>query len=170
MICRTLAGVLIAFFLWAMPGIVAGEKGSDSAEAFFAAGSNQQSATSEPGSAQKSSESKESPAHEQQPAAGMHSIVLQFDYDFTKTPACSEKVKKSCVQQFVAYDISGEKPYYLFSFPVPEDAQGIMKGIKATSPRLLFAVGKHRIGVSARMPDGKESPPRDCKTIIDIRN
>ena len=55
------------------------------------------------------------------------------------------------------YDISGDKPYFLFSAPVPSGAHGLMKGITATSPRLLFAVGKHRIAVSAREPDGKET-------------
>ncbi len=108
----------------------------------------------------------------QEPApagAAMHSITLTFDYDFTKTPACSEKVKKKCVAKFSVYDISGDKPFFLFSAPVPEGAHGLMKGITATSPRMLFAVGKHRIAVSAQEPDGKESSPRDCKTIIEIK-
>jgi hypothetical protein len=108
----------------------------------------------------------------QEPApvgAAMHSITLNFDYDFTKTPACSEKVKKKCVAKFSVYDISGDKPYFLFSAPVPDGAHGLMKGITATSPRMLFAVGKHRIAVSAQEPDGKESSPRDCKTIIEIK-
>ena len=98
-----------------------------------------------------------------------HSITVQFDYDFTKTPACSTKVTTGCVNTFDVYDISGDKPYLLFSIPVPQNAQGVKKGITATSPRMLFAVGKHRIGVSARMPDGEKSPPRDCKVIIEIK-
>jgi hypothetical protein len=108
----------------------------------------------------------------QEPApvgAAMHSIALTFDYDFTKTPACSEKVKKQCVAKFSVYDISGDKPYFLFSAPVPDGAHGLMKGITVTSPRMLFAVGKHRIAVSAQEPDGKESSPHDCKTIIEIK-
>ena len=99
----------------------------------------------------------------------MHSITVQFDYDFTKTPACSAQATTSCVQKFDVYDISGEKPYLLFSVPVPAKAQGPMKGITATSPRMLFAIGKHRIGVSAQMPNGEKSPPRDCKVIIEIK-
>jgi len=104
-------------------------------------------------------------------AAGsaMHSITVQFDYDFTKTPACSVKVTTACVKTFDVYDISGEKPYLLFSIPVPANAQGAMKGITATSPRMLFAIGKHRIGVSAQLPNGVKSPPRDCKVIIEIK-
>jgi hypothetical protein len=103
------------------------------------------------------------------PDSAMHSITLTFDYDFTKTPACSATVKKQCVAKFSVYDISGDKPYFLFSAPVPDGAHGLVKGITATSPRLLFAVGKHRIAVSAREPDGRESPPHDCKTIIEIK-
>jgi hypothetical protein len=105
------------------------------------------------------------------PAAGsaQHSITVHFDYDFTKTPACTAKVTKACVQKFDVYDISSAKPYLLFSIPVPPNAQGLMKGITATSPRMWFAVGSHRIGVSAQMPDGEKSPPRDCKVIIEIK-
>ena len=105
------------------------------------------------------------------PPAGsaQHSITVQFDYDFTKTPACTAKVTKACVQKFNVYDISSSKPYLLFSIPVPQNAQGLMKGITATSPRMWFAVGNHRIGVSAQMPDGEKSPPRDCKVIIEIK-
>ena len=105
------------------------------------------------------------------PAAGsaMHSITVQFDYDFGKTPACTAKVTTACIKTFDVYDISGEKPYLLFSIPVPANAQGLMKGIVATSPRMLFAIGKHRIGVSAQMPNGEKSPPRDCKVIIEIK-
>ena len=101
--------------------------------------------------------------------SAMHSITVQFDYDFTKTPACTAKVTSTCVQTFNVYDISGEKPYFLFSVPVPPNAQGMMKGISATSPRMLFAVGRHRIAVSAVMPNGQKSPPRECKTIVEIK-
>jgi hypothetical protein len=101
--------------------------------------------------------------------SALHSMTVQFDYDFTKTPACTAKVTKACVQKFNVYDISGEKPYLLFSIPAPQHAQGLMKGISATSPRMWFAIGRHRIGVSAQMPDGEKSPPRDCKVIIEIK-
>jgi hypothetical protein len=105
------------------------------------------------------------------PPAGsaLHSITVQFDYDFTKTPACAAKVTTACIKTFDVYDISGEKPYLLYSIPVPANAQGLMKGITATSPRMLFAIGKHRIGVSAQMANGEKSPPRDCKVIIEIK-
>lgn len=98
-----------------------------------------------------------------------HTITLTFDYDFTKTPACSATVKVHCVAKFSVYDISSHKPYFLFFAPVPSGAHGVVKGITATSPQLLFAVGKHRIAVSAVEPDGSESPPHECKTIIEIK-
>jgi hypothetical protein len=101
--------------------------------------------------------------------SALHSITVQFDYDFTKTPGCTAKVTKACVQKFNVYDISSAKPYLLFSIPAPPNAQGVMKGIKATSPRMWFAVGSHRIAVSAEMPDGERSTPRDCKVIIEIK-
>jgi hypothetical protein len=133
-----------------------------------------QSTASHPNAAQQSSSSAQTESShkgggEHEPGSAMHSITVQFDYDFTKTPACSAKIITACVHKFDVFDISGDKPYYLFSVPVPPGAQGMMKGISATSPRMLFAVGKHRIGVSAQMPDGAKSPPRDCKVVIEIK-
>jgi hypothetical protein len=128
----------------------------------------QQAAASE---ANTASESSSGQKETDPPPSGsaMHSITVQFDYDFTKTPACSAKVTSACVQTFDVYDISGDKPYLLFSIPVPQNAQGLMKGITAKSPRMLFAIGRHRIGVSAQMPNGEKSPPRDCKVVIEIK-
>jgi hypothetical protein len=133
----------------------------------------QQAATGQSGAAPQSSGTQQSGTQQgtNSPAAGsaLRSISVQFDYDFTKTPACTAKVTKACVQKFDVYDISGEKPYLLFSIPVPQNAQGLVKGISATSPRMWFAVGRHRIGVSAQMPDGVKSPPHDCKVIVEIK-
>jgi hypothetical protein len=103
------------------------------------------------------------------PGSAMHSITVTFDYDFTKTPACSDKVKTKCVAKFSVYDISEGKPIFLFSVLVPAEAKGLVKGIAASSPRMAFVVGSHRIGVAAQTPDGKESPPRECKAIIEIK-
>src|SRR6204780_523546 len=128
----------------------------------------QQAAASEASTASESSSGQKGT---DPPPSGsaMHSITVQFDYDFTKTPACSAKVTTACIKTFDVYDISGEKPYLLYSIPVPANAQGLMKGITATSPRMLFAIGKHRIGVSAQMSNGEKSPPRDCKVIIELK-
>jgi hypothetical protein len=109
--------------------------------------------------------------HKSEPAgSATHSITVKFDYDFTRTPVCGGKLKlkDSCVSNFIVYDISGPKPYRLFSIPAPPDAKGLMKGITATSPRMLFVIGKHRIGVAAVSASGKESPPFDCDIVVAI--
>ena len=131
-------------------------------------GSWQQATASQSSGAAQSSDTQKG-TDPPESGSAMHSITVQFDYDFTKTPACTAKVTKACVQKFDVYDISGDKPYLLFSIPAPPNAQGVMKGITATSPRMWFAIGRHRIGVSAQMPDGEKSPPRDCKVIIEIK-
>ena len=100
--------------------------------------------------------------------SAMHTVTVKFDYDFTHTPLCNGKIKDACVSTFTVYDISGPKVYKLFSVPAPANAKGVMKGITATSPRMLFEVGKHRIGVSAVSASGKESPPVACDTIVEI--
>ena len=88
-----------------------------------------------------------------------HTIVVTFDYDFTALPACSEKVTKKCIAKFIVYDISGEKPYKLFTIPVPAGATGKVKGISGESQPLLFESGKHLLGVSAQRESGEESNP-----------
>jgi hypothetical protein len=148
-------------------GAVASTGGMDSAAPRGGAWPQQAAASQSSGAAQSSDTQKGT----NPPTAGsaQHSITVQFDYDFTKTPACTAKVTEACVQKFNVYDISGDKPYLLFSIPAPQNAHGVVKGITATSPRMWFAIGSHRIGVSAQMPDGEKSPPRDCKVIIEIK-
>lgn len=88
-----------------------------------------------------------------------HTISVKFDYNFTATPACSQKVTKKCIAKFVVYDISGGKPYELFAIPVPADASGAVKGISGESQPLLFEPGKHLIAVTAQKDSGEESSP-----------
>jgi hypothetical protein len=174
--CRGYAAILaIALLSLGRGRLVGGELASAGAVVYATArdGSWQQAAAGKSGGAAQSSGAQHGDAQKgtEPPGAGsaLHSITVQFDYDFTKTPVCTAKVTKACVQKFNVYDISGEKPYLLFSIPAPPNAQGMMKGIAATSPRMWFAVGSHRIGVSAQTPDGEKSPPRDCKVIIEIK-
>jgi hypothetical protein len=106
--------------------------------------------------------------------SAMHSITVKFDYDFTRNPVCTPKMKKkeadACVATFVVYDISDPAKFYkLFAIHAPPDSKGMVKGIMATSPRMLFGVGKHRIGVAAVSGKGRESPPVDCNVIVDIQ-
>lgn len=105
-----------------------------------------------------------------QTTPSMHTIRLTFDYDFRLTPACSPKVTQECVQQFNFYDISmgianREK---LGSIPVPAGATGLVKGISAKTEPFLFGPGRHRLAVSAQMPDGTESDLSKCTTIVKI--
>jgi hypothetical protein len=170
-ICRANAALPMLALAMLLPTIPSGLRGTIAgatfgAAAFRTSGSRVQQGAS--GTTPKSSD-QQNETDRPQAESAMHSITLRFDYDFTKTPACSANVKAACVQKFSVYDISGGKPYFLFAVPVPQNAHGVAKGITATSPRMLFAVGKHRIGVSAQMADGRESPPRECKTIIEIK-
>lgn len=91
-----------------------------------------------------------------------HKITVHFNYNFDATPACSSsKSNRKCVQDFVLYDLSaGEaKRSLLMIIPVPPKPKGLVKGISATTPPLLFEPGKHFLAVVARMPDGTESTP-----------
>jgi len=106
------------------------------------------------------------------PKPSVHKIRFTFSYDFRLTPACSATVKKACVQQFNFYEISKgtgiSERVRLGSMPVPADATGFVKGITSTTKPFLFTSGKHRIAVSAQMPDGTESDLNLCAKIIKI--
>jgi len=104
------------------------------------------------------------------PQESTHKISFTFDYDFGATPACSRKVTTGCVQQFNLYDISQgtTKRVKLGSIPVPAGASGQVKGISGITEPLLFNSGKHLIAVTAQLPDGSESNPRKCTTIVEI--
>jgi hypothetical protein len=100
--------------------------------------------------------------------SAVHTITVKFDYDFTNVPVCAGKPSEKCVQQFVVYDISGPKKIKLFVLPPPQGAKGKMTGITGISPKLLFMVGYHRIGVSAASSANTESAPFDCNTVVKI--
>jgi hypothetical protein len=128
--------------------------------------------TSSPGTAPQSPQQPPSPPASSPPATShsQHTVTVTFDYDFGQTPACSKKVVKGCVQQFVAYDISGgmKNATMLFPIPLPAKPVGAMHGITATSPLLDFESGKHLISVSAIGPDGRHSKRNLCTTWITI--
>jgi hypothetical protein len=101
---------------------------------------------------------------------GRHTVTVTFDYDFGKTPACSAKVTRHCVQQFIAYDISAGINNATMMFPIalPIHPVGAIHGITATSPLLDFESGKHLVSVSAMSPDGTHSKRSLCTTWITI--
>lgn len=103
-----------------------------------------------------------------QAEAPKHTITITFDYDFTATHACSPKVPKKCIAKFIVYDISGDKPYKLFTIPVPADASGPVKGISGQSQPLLFESGKHLLAVTAQNDTGEESRSYACSVWITI--
>jgi hypothetical protein len=109
---------------------------------------------------------------EQPPVASSdakHTITLKFNYDFKKTPACSEKVTKKCVSQFNVYDISGgQRRYKLMSIPVPAGATGDVEGITAATPPRVFESGKHLIAVTAAQADGVESNGNVATVWVEI--
>jgi len=103
--------------------------------------------------------SQAQPQSEPQSQTPKHTITVTFDYDFTALHACSPKVTKKCIAKFIVYDISGKKPYKLFTIPVPADASGPVKGISGVSQPLLFESGKHLLAVTAQKDSGEESSP-----------
>jgi hypothetical protein len=103
-----------------------------------------------------------------QSQSSKHTITITFDYDFTAMRACSPKVAKKCIAKFVVYDISGKKPYKLFTIPVPADATGPVKGITGKSELLLFESGKHLLAVTAQNDSGEESSSYACSVWITI--
>ncbi len=103
------------------------------------------------------------------PPSASHSIGVAFNYDFTKTPACSATVTKNCVAKFQVFDISVPgMQHLLFTIAVPAGASGKTNLIKASSPRLPFVIGKHRLGVSAVTPENLKSDPLLCSTIVAV--
>jgi len=101
---------------------------------------------------------------------GVHAVTVTFDYNFTKTPACTAKITKHCIQQFIAYDISAgaAHPAMLFPISLPTNPVGPVKGITKAGPPLDFESGKHLISVSAMSPDGTHSKRSLCTTWITI--
>jgi len=97
-----------------------------------------------------------------QESQAKHAITVKFDYDFTAVHACTPQATTKCVSEFIVYDISGTKPYKLFSIPAPAGASGPVAGISGDSQPLLFEPGKHLLGVTAKVADGGESNPYAC--------
>lgn len=107
---------------------------------------------------------------EAQSTGSKHKVSITFNYDFSRTPVCPAKTAKSCVTQFNLYDISAgvQKRTKLMSFPPPAGATGVVKGITATTPLLVFEPGKHLLAVTAQMSKGDESDPNKCTIWVDV--
>jgi hypothetical protein len=97
-------------------------------------------------------------------------VTVTFDYDFSKNPPCSAKVTKKCIQQFDVWEVSADKPIFLFTISPPLNAAGIVTGITGSAlKKRAFFTGPHRIGVSAKMhaPDS-ESNPNQCMVFVQV--
>ncbi len=105
-----------------------------------------------------------------QAAGSTHKITVTFNYDFTRTPACTAEIKKDCIEQFNVYDVSAgfKNRAKLMSIPVPAGAHGPMKGISGTTSPLVFEPGKHLLAVTAQTPQGAESDFRLCRAWVSI--
>jgi len=100
------------------------------------------------------------------PSPSVHVVTVNFDYDFTKVPACSPKITtKNCIKQFDVYDISGGHQK-LFSIPAPTGVSGVVKDITGKSPRLVFEPGPHIIAVTAESAAGAESEVTGSKITL----
>ena len=99
-----------------------------------------------------------------------HIVTITFNYDFSKTPSCSATVTKSCVQQFNVYDLSAgfETRTKMFSIPVAPGQTALVNGITGKSPLLAFEPGRHKLGVTAQMAGGPESPVEASTTWVVI--
>ena len=101
--------------------------------------------------------------------ANQHTITVMFDYDFQNNPSCAEKpTLKTCIKQFVVYDISGQK-FRLFAIPVPDGAREFVKGIKGESPKRIFLPGQHLIAVTAQNAEGVESQANAAKIMVEVK-
>jgi hypothetical protein len=121
-----------------------------------------QQSSSQTTAAPSQAPSSSTPAGASTPAsaqAAKHSVTVTFDYDFRRTPACSDTVKKNCIALFNVYDVSGgaKNRFKLFTIPVPAGATKLVNGITGKSPELVFEPGKHRLAVTAQLDSGRES-------------
>jgi hypothetical protein len=100
----------------------------------------------------------------------MRTVTVSFNYDFSKFPPCSATVTKKCIVQFNVYEVSANKPVFLFSIPVPPNAKGPLNEITGSAPKKhAFFTGPHRFGVSAKMPGANaESDPYLCMTFAQV--
>lgn len=102
--------------------------------------------------------------------AGMHIVTVTFNYDFSRTPSCTPKPAKRCVQQFNVYDVSsgGKRRTKLFSIPAAPDETKLVNGITGKSPQMALEPGKHQLAVTAQMATGSESAVDASTTWVEI--
>lgn len=104
-----------------------------------------------------------------QSAPKLHTLHVQFDYDFKRFHGCTEKNKKPCLKQFNVYNVTDTgRRILLFTIPARPGAKGEVKGITGDSKPLVFASGQHMIAVTANTDRGGESDLHACWTMVTI--
>ena len=101
-----------------------------------------------------------SPAEPATPRPVPHTISVTFDYDFDRTPACTEEIKHRCVQQFVVYDISAgpNHPYQIGVVALPDHPLGQRRAIPGKTDPHIFESGRHLIAVTAQESEPQPRP------------
>jgi len=116
---------------------------------------------------------QDSPTHPASSSAGSatqapvpHTISVSFDYDFDRTPACTEKIKRHCVKQFVVYDISGgaNHAYQIGIVALPDHPFGQRRAIVGKTDPHVFESGRHLIAITAQ-EEGAQPHPLESNTI-----
>jgi hypothetical protein len=103
-----------------------------------------------------------------------HTISVTFDYNFDRTPACTEKIQHHCVKQFIVYDISTgpRHAYQIGTIALPEHPYGLKQGIAGKTEPRVFESGKHLIAVVAQEPEPQlhplESDTAACTIWVNI--
>ncbi len=89
-----------------------------------------------------------------------HTISVSFDYDFDRTPACTEKITRRCVQKFVIYDISSgaNHAYPIGTVALPDHPYGQRRAIVGKTDPHVFESGRHLIAISAQEPEPQPHP------------
>jgi len=118
---------------------------------------NRQSASPAPGSPTNPTSSSIEPAKQ---GSAPHTISVTFDYDFDRTPACTEKIKRRCVLQFVVYDISAgsNHAYQIGTVALPDHPYGQRRAIPGKTDPHIFESGKHLIAVAAQEAEPQPHP------------
>lgn len=125
-----------------------------------------QAPTQAPASSSAQSQTAPQPSP-QTPSHQLHFIIVNFDYDFSKTPPCSpRKPKRPCVAQFAIYETTAgtlEKlRIFLFYVPLPAKRNGSVP-ITFQSPKQIdFVLGWHKLSVGALEDTGKGSHLKLC--------
>ena len=105
----------------------------------------------------------------QPPTSAWHCITVNFNYNFSTTPACSANNSvHPCTAQFAIYETTAgtgaTTRIFLFNVPLPAKQSGVVS-VTMQSPRQInWGLGWHKLGVAALDPVGGQSNLRFCNS------